>query len=361
MKTYDIILDGIITSVSCISIVPPNGVVITNGDSKIAEVAHLPQETEYGMKRVPIIPGSTLRGRIRRNLLKVALAHLETKPSLGNYLYNAVGGVKSAGKEDAFSIVDRNNRRARNPIIGLVGAGDPWDAGTLAIGNAVPLKPIEAHTMGGVRPDDFVRDQSTFDILDKSAVPEYLLRRSNTKATAEASAKVTELLSKLKREKDAEKRAIIEADLIIARSAEKEAKETSGVSLQLPFAHRVLPPNVDMAQKILLLGVTEIEAGLFFRALTNMFEYYPLIGGKSRALAYGEIKARWNATIRPTMGKFEHLGEIEAKAFSEIQYGDRIQDFISSWNAFAISPAFDISQPEKAAMKKGTTSASEDA
>lgn len=183
MSKLDLQFAGVITNVSPIHIVPPNSPMAKTADGRgeAAEVATLPIMIDNQIVRVPVIPASTIRGKLRRAATAVALSHLDAKPSLEAWLYATIGGVKGSAKEDAFDIVDRNSRRRHHPITGLFGASAPWDPSHAYISPAIPQERVSAEFVNGVRSDDFTRKAEIVSMLDDQGIPDYLAIRKGTK------------------------------------------------------------------------------------------------------------------------------------------------------------------------------------
>ncbi len=166
MKRYNLKLTGTLTTLSPFAVVPPGadeGLLPDGGKySKIARTVVY----DNGLRDIrPVIPGSTLRGRLRRAAVDTYLSLSGEKIPLSEWHQNAVGGVKGAGKEDGFDITLRSAIRDSNPVISLFGSGDPWIASRVKIESAIPNHSVETNVVSGVRTDDGRRDNGFFDKL----------------------------------------------------------------------------------------------------------------------------------------------------------------------------------------------------
>lgn len=359
-ERFSLRLQGEMTALSPVSIVTPNGAQIPmeEGDGKVAEVASLAVVSPSGeIVRVPVLTSTSLKSKIRHAAVRCALAALDEKPVLADYVYAAVGGIKSSEKEDAFDVVERDLRRAPNPVLGLFGASAPWDASRVSVGNAIPdlergYDPkMLSQVATAARRDPFAANPALASILDPSAVPEYLGQRSGTKAKVDADAAVREANDAISKAVKAGDEALVRelrAKVASLKEDAKKAKDAAGNSVLMPYGHCYIPQGVVFKQKITLLDVTAVEAGLFLAALDSAFLDDPLVGGRL-GLQYGEVSASWNVSVRQG-GSWRQAGKIAAAPFEPIAYDDpQLASFLAAWRDFAASGALDVSKrvPER--------------
>lgn len=346
MNKIDLQFTGTIINTSPIHIVPPNSTTVQIEGGKAGEIATLPVVIDGAVQKVPVIPATSIRGKLRRAATAVALAKLPGKPSLDAWLYATLGGVKGSEDESVFDLTDRNARRANFPITGLFGASAPWDPSHAFIGAAIPQSPVQPEFVTGVRSDDFSRRADIVDLLDANAVPEYLTLRQGTKERAAITQELQAAKNdraKLNKLGDIDAAAKKSAQINELLEKEKKAKKAAGNSVQMPIAHRVLPIGVTMNHRMILKGVTPIEAGLFIEALSYLFNDDPFIGGKL-SLGYGAIDAEWAVSMRPYKGQqWKELGHVSGTSLSPLNNSiPELLLLVEQWNSFAESGEFSL-------------------
>lgn len=354
---YDLLLTGQMVTHGPITIVTPDAPKVKLGLRDIPEHASIPMRRgpdTLETINVPVIPGSTLRGRLRRVAATLWRARLDNKPSMADYLVQTVGGVKGAESEDVFDIISRSELRAASPLLGLFGSSTPWVNGRAMIGMAVPEFPIEAITVGGVRTDPVARAQSIFDELDDEAPEDYLEMRGNARDVSllrKELADIKATLSKVRRGTAEGDIKVLNAEITrVEKEIETAQKKGKSVSTQMPHAHRALPAHTTLNHSIRLLGVTEVEMGLFLSALSAMFEFEPLIGGKP-GVGYGEVSAAWDVEIREQWGKLRSLDRLVATPFRGVEISHpELLAAVAAWDNFKVAqPEPEAKRPAKAA------------
>lgn len=250
---------------------------------------------------LPVVPGSTLRGRLRRSAVDVVVGLSGERMSLAAWHQNAIGGVKGAEPESAFDLRLRRSLREKNPILGLFGAGSPWMTGRASIGDAVPEHPVETEIVGAARSDDGRRDGAFFLKLDADAPAQW-------RAMVDANGERTRLKAKLRalnaalraarKAKDAEEAARLEAELAQLDEAESQANLLSANPAAMPLQHEAMPAGVRMRQQIVLSAVTAAEAGLFMAALNVWMKANPALG-QHENLGYGLLRGEYDAYLAP--------------------------------------------------------------
>ncbi|BCB22474.1 RAMP superfamily CRISPR-associated protein [Bosea sp. ANAM02] len=347
-KHFDVRFIGTMINRSPLHITPPNTQVkeVPNfSDAKAVEIATLPVYRDGVLRHLPVIPASTIRGKLRNAATRVAMRHLAEKPSREAYVYTSLGGVKGSEDENPFAIADRNQRRHVNPIIGLMGGSQPWDRSSAFISNAIPIDIVEPHFVTSARVDAMRLKSDLVDLLDQNAVPSYLKMREATRDKVEAAKKVTDAKKAFAIEKGSNGNADASA-LEAAKAEHEKAKGTAGNSLALPIAHRVMPAGVVMDQTITLQRVTAVEAGLFLAALNYLFDEDPFFGGKV-SYHYGAVDADWKVSYREERGgKWIDAGSLAGTTFSPTTYdGAVLEEFASAWAEYAASGALDLTPP----------------
>ncbi|MCV9964289.1 hypothetical protein OIU34_20595 [Pararhizobium sp. BT-229] len=321
MKRYNLRLTGTIKTLSPIAIVPPNTDEVVRPDrSKYKRIASAVIYEDGLRDNRPVIPGSTLRGRLRRSAVGVYLALSGETIPLGEWHQNAVGGIKGAGSEDAYDVVMRDEIRGRNPILSLFGAGSPWIASKAKIDQAIPIHAVETALVGGVRADDGRRGNGFFEKLDDGAVDEWAAMVSGNTIRTKHKASVAQMqadLRKARKAKDTAEVARIETAIKAAGEDEELAKAMATNPVSMPLLHEVMPMGVVLNHGITLSAVTEEEIGLFFAAFNGFMKGNPAIG-QHENLGYGLFSCVYEATIE------------DVAAFDPFSIGDRGADALGT-------------------------------
>lgn len=299
MKKFNLKLTGKLQTLSPIAIVPPGAAEIMVGNGKYKQIANTIIYVDELRQTRPHIPGSTLRGRLRRAAVEVYLGLAGGRIPLNEWHQNAVGGIKGAEAENAFDVVARQSIREKNPILSLFGAGSPWLASKASIGNAVPVHPIETLKVGGVRSDDGRRDDGFFEKLDEAAVDDWIAlidanaARTRVKQSRDAFKKE---LGRAKREKDNAEIARIEAEMKALDSDEEALKTMASNPVSMPLLHEAMPLGVALDHEIKLTAVTAEEIGLFFAGFNAFLKTHPAIG-QHENMGYGLFSGVYNVQL----------------------------------------------------------------
>lgn len=217
-KNHYAILAGHLETVTPFATSPPE-------DSRAKGAAPLPRMPVFladEMHHVPYVPGGGICGRLRRvaaDCVKAAAPGafpMEAK----DYFYNVVGGVKGDEKEDKGDIGSMAERRARNPLISLFGAGAPWTMGRLAVGHAIPSGPFETTKIVGVRSDDIARRPEALDLLTPRGQEDYFQYATANQARTVAEREMERLSRQSASVAKTGDKA--EADRLSAAAAERE-------------------------------------------------------------------------------------------------------------------------------------------
>lgn len=292
---------GELTTLSPITVVGPNAPEIVNADGgKRRRVVHRTITVDGVRISTPVVPGSTLRGRIRRSACEVVRLATGQPSSLREFHQNAVGGVKGSESEDAYDIIYRQMIRAQNPILGLFGAGSPWMMSHAMIEDAVPRDPCTPDVVNGVRADDGRRDPTFFDKLTADA-------RDLWKAAINANAARTDFKARDKSLKADLRKARLAGDADGVKAAEQaitalrqEMEAADGASenpVSMPLQHEAIPAGVTLRHEMRLISVTEEEIGLFLAAINHMSAVNPAIGQHAN-LGYGLLSGTYDVEIR---------------------------------------------------------------
>lgn len=261
---------------------------------------------------LPVVPGSTLRGRLRRSAVDVVGRLSAQRMSLAAWHQNAIGGVKGAESESGFDFRRTQALREKNPILGLFGAGSPWMTGRASIGDAVPEHHVETEIIGGARADDGRRDGSFFLKLDAEAPAQW-------RAMVDANGERTRLKKSLRelnaairaarKAKDAGEIARLEAELAGLEEAEARANLLSANPVAMPLQHEAMPAGVKMRHQMILSVVTAAEAGLFMAGINAWLKGNPALG-QHENLGYGLLRGEYDAYLTPA--RLEDPFDLEA-------------------------------------------------
>lgn len=356
MKRYNVRLSGLLTTQSPVTIVPPNSEEIVRADrSKYRRVATLVTYADGLRETRPIVPGSTLRGRLRRSAVEVYLGLTGNKIPLAEWHQNAVGGIKGSEAESGFDVAMRGEIRDRNPVLSLFGAGSPWIASRVKIDHAVPTHPVDTTIVGGVRADDGRRDDDFFKKLDGEAVDEWIALVDANAARTKHKAEVKQMtadLRKARKDKNEAETVRLEAALKASSSDDDAAATLASNPVSMPLQHETMPAGVTLAHGITLTAVTEEEIGLFFAAVNRFMKLNPAVG-QHENMGYGLFKASYNISM-DEVGQFDPFvvgnssptdaGTITAEPFAGlVDVPQRIVDCMGAFKAAFQSGRYDFS------------------
>lgn len=311
-KTYKLILSGELETQSPIAIVPPNAREITEGGGKYKQVSRRTLFRHEARINTPVVPGSTMRGKLRRSANEAVMRLSGERVSIDEFHQNAVGGVKGSDKEDGFDVTGRIVAREKNPILALFGAGEPWMTSRAMVPDMVPLEAITTDVIGGVRSDDGRRDDEFFTKLtDESAENWRSMIEANSKRT-QAKGRVASLKKDLRAAKTKKQDADVKRLEAELKEAEKDANQTGTNPVSMPISHEAIPSGVKMSQKIVLEGVTLEEIGLFMAAMNFMWKETPNIG-QHGSKNYGLIGGTYEVKVED-VGAFDPFKSPEENA-----------------------------------------------
>lgn len=298
MKTYNLTLTGTLTTLSPLTIVPPNSGEGVKDGGKYKRVALCHIHRDGLRETVPMLPGSTFRGRLRRALFDVVRIGLDMKVTLDEFHLNVIGGVKGSESEGGYDYTLRSKIRNENPILSLFGSGAPWMCGRIQAGHGIPNHPVETDIVGGVRSDDGARDMTFFEKLTEDSVAAWSGKKDDNarRSTAKTDKKnITAALRKARGKNDTETVEKLEKELAAAEQALSSVSGTNSVSM--PIMHEAIPAGVEMDHVITLKAVTEEEIGAFLIALHHLWRVEPNFGQKS-SYGYGLIDGSYEISIQ---------------------------------------------------------------
>lgn len=318
--------------------------------------APLPKMTIGGVK-VPYFPGGGLRGTMRRravDLVRTTLMGDGPSPfSLDDHYYLVLGGIKGDDKEDKADIVNAEVRRQANPILGLFGAGDPWQQGRLYVSHAVPSAETEIEAVRGARVDDFARSGDNLRVLSVDEQQEWL-KIARINAARSIKMKEAEALPvKLKSAKlSADERSVMESRLKTLEAEVKDLGAESGYTnaINRPLdGYEVIPQGTEMAQSLTLQFANMMEVGLLMGAL-RFWALDPWIGAH-RAHGCGIVSGNWTVSIREGYANsYAEVGSVSMTAFDGVMGPDRLMEAEERFmKALRENAGFDFKYPNKAA------------
>lgn len=320
-------LQGHLTAETCIATCPPG--TPTMGKNPPAP---LPKMTIGGVLK-PYFPGSGLRGTLRRravDLVRSVLTEDGQPPfNLKDHYYLVLGGVKGDEKEDKADIVGADARRRANPILGLFGAGDPWQQGRLYVSHAVPSDDVSIQALRGARVDDFARSGDKLQILSEEEQQKWLhmakITNARSKKAAEVDSIEADLANKKKDLSDAKKKELTKR--MEALEAEiKEMSASSGFSnaINRPLdGYEVIPQGAVMSQSLTLSFGNMMEVGLLIGAL-KFWALDPWIGAH-KSHGCGVVSGHWGVSIRRGYEpEYRPFGSVTMTAFEGIEASEEL-------------------------------------
>ena len=300
MRKFDLSFEGTLTTLSPLTIVLPGAEEVLGPEGQKRKRVAMRTVFRDGIREnVPVVTGSTLRGRLRRSAVEAVLSLGGQKIPLAEWHQNAVGGIKGAEKEDAHDVMFRNTIRQKNPVLALFGAGAPWMVSRVSVSDAIPDRLVAPEVISSVRSDDGRRNDGFFEKLDASAFDEWA-------ALADANRKRTEYKASQKRLRADLRKAKAAGDPDEARSAQKALDDLEDKAkaaellvanpVSMPLAHEAIPTGVNMIHSMTLQKVTQEEIGLFIAALNLTWKRTPQFGQHGN-LGYGRLSGEYDIYI----------------------------------------------------------------
>ncbi len=317
-------LEGEIVAESPLATSPPNTPVGTPAPGPQSRpptpLPRMPKFfAEAGLVLVPYFPASGIRGRLRRLAEEVARYGIagEDGPSpfgIEDAYYLRNGGVKGGGEEDKADLLAAADRRDRNPLIALFGANSPWDKGRLRVGRAVPATPVTVDVVRGVRADDFARGDALM-MLSPEGRAEWLERSQRVAQASRDRQRLAGIDKARRREKDAERRAALDAEAAEIQAASQGGEPGVEVSVLLPLpGYEAIPVGTRLEHDFTLINARGYEVGLFLEALDRL-ALEPVIGAHA-SQGCGIISGTWQVRMRRgELGRYEDAGEIRLDPF----------------------------------------------
>lgn len=311
-KRTSIKLDGIITTVTGLSINRPNDNFMGGGHSD--KMGRLPRTTHKQQNADIFIPGASLRGSLRRAAVSriralMAIAKGDDAPQFslaehymlvqGTDITNAVVGEKSAGTVDK-----EEGLRNINPALSLFGR---WKlAGHLAVSSLIPDDNECLMIDGkGVRTNDFIRTPENITLLsaDEQANVRKILEGDAlaSKEIEPIKSDIAELKKNIKLESDAQEKdklkqqiATLEQEIKLV----KENKKIGGEAIQRPLdGYEAIKPGTEIPHQLNLQRVNDSELGLVIEMLAE-FAREPVFGGHKNH-GYGRISMKYDISHFP--------------------------------------------------------------
>ena len=353
-------LEGEITAVSQLATSPPNTPTGTPAPTPLSDpptpLPRMSITVDGGSAElVPYFPGSGIRGRLRRMAEEVVRYGLagEDGPSpfgVDDAYYLRNGGVKGSEKEDKADILGAQARRDRNPLIGLFGAGAPWDKGRLNVGHARPTAPIRVDVVRGVRRDDFSGGGDALVALAPEGRTQWLEMSQRKALAARERQRQRDLEKAARREMEpAEKKRLEEEAAALKSEIEKrEAEAGVDVSVLMPLSgYEAIPAGTRLRHDFTLLRVNEHEVGLFLLALDRL-ALAPIIGAHGNH-GCGIISGTWRVRLRSgDLGRYEEIGELALKPFEGLDIPERLRGMAESFGEPLRDGKFDFFAPKAA-------------
>lgn len=343
MEKYTLMFKGELLAESPLAISPPD-TGRKHGKDQPQALPVMNVFVDHSYVETVYVPAASIRGALRRCALRVIREALiaatgESTPlDLETHYFLSVGGVKGREKEDKLNLTRQLERRRRNPLISLFGAGDPWVQGRLCTQPAIPKMPLTLEAtpvISGVRSDDFMRSPDQLIFIAPDEVSSWLLMRERTAEVSAAKARQQRL-------RRAIAKANSNADTEQAQALAEELKQVGEIvhnsanPVNLPLAgYHVIPKGTRLEHGLLLIDATVVEIGLFLAALQS-FSALPLLGGH-RNHGCGLISAFWTVVLRCDKGS-KTQGEIRLSPDTEMTLdsaGELLLAAEQAWSAHA--------------------------
>ncbi|MFT3689049.1 hypothetical protein [Paenirhodobacter sp.] len=352
---WDIRLEGSLETLSPFCVIAPGAEEVTRANG--GKYRRISRRTLYrdGLRDSrPVVPGSTLRGRLRRSAVEVVRILSGERMPLAQWHQNAIGGIKGSDSEAAFDVQLRITLREKNPVLALFGAGSPWMTGRAAIGDAIPEGPVETDLIGGARSDDGRRDGMLFERLDADAAEQWHAMADANAARTRYKKAMRDLNATLRAARKGggpEEVARLEAELADLVRCEEAAGLMSTNPVSMPLLHEAMPVGVRMRHRMMLTAVTEAEAGLFLAAMNHWMRSKPALG-QHESLGYGLLRGEYDLWLSPagagdpfSVGQAQALplGTMTAEPIAGLSgVPERLAGFMAAFREAFRSGAFDF-------------------
>ena len=259
---------------------------------------------------------SGIRGALRRCAEQVVTETRNWTPSLDDYFSMVLGGVKGSDKNaDANLVSVTRFVREKNPLLSLFGGMAPVSiTGKLKISHAVARNvgdvPVEKDVVSHVRTNDLTRNPAIFDALDEQAAVDYRAFKEGADERSDIAREEKSLKQEMKKAIDAKDQE--EVDRIKAKLAalKDDKRDKKVVQLAQPdLGYEAIPAGTLLDNEFVLLGATDLEAGLFLAAL-DRFARRPYLGGHQNH-GLGRVSGFWKVSARDEHAAVAtNLGEV---------------------------------------------------
>jgi len=307
----------------------------------------------YGDSRatVPYMPGSGIRGRLRRCGVDLVRRAMPEGLRLQDYYYLAIGGVKGADAERKSDFAAAAARRAANPLIGLFGAGTPWMQGRLSVGHAVPRLPVTEQSVTGARLDDIGGSGSAITLLRAEDQAQWIEMAFHNAERSRKDAALRRLKADMsgRGRGSAVERTELQAGMeaLSREIAGHTARAYADLSVQRPLSgYEFIAPGTVLSQSMTLTHATAFEIGAFV-AILRAFALNPVLGGKA-AHGNGVVSAKWTVSVRESQAsEITGRGAIELVPFEPLRLDEAFLDRCATDFLAALGDSrFDFTAPE---------------
>ena len=358
-STYIVTLKGTMTAESPLATTLPP---LRNRTVDMEQPSPLPKMVvNYGDQRVtvPYMPGSGIRGRLRRCAVDLLKRAYPDGMKLQDYYFLAIGGGKGADAENKADLGPAKKRREDNPIVGLFGAGAPWSQGRLSVSHAVPETPISEDSITGVRIDDIGRPGG-LSLLTPGEQSAWVDMAYHNSERSKKEAALKRLKDELggrgrsgKAPADADRAGLqTRIDTLTQEIAEHSARAYATHSVLRPLpGYEFIPQGTRLTQNLTLTHANRMEIGAFVCALRE-FAFNPVIGGRA-AHHNGVVSARWAFAVRDSLSHdLMGHGDITIAPYEGLNINDDFLDGCARDFLAALETGrFDFAAP---VVKKGT-------
>ena len=347
--TYIVRLDGALTAQTPLTTTPP---ALKGRPHDADKPLPLPKMVvTYGDSRatVPYMPGSGIRGRLRRCGVDIVRRTMPEGLRLQDYYYLAIGGGKGADAERKSDFAAAAARRDANPLIGLFGAGAPWAQGRLSVSHAVPRLPVTEQSVGGARLDDIGAAGSAITLLRADEQAQWIDMAFHNAERSRKEATLRRLKADMSgRGGRTGDRADLQAgiDALSREIAGHTARAYGDLSVQRPLSgYEFIAPGTVLNQSMTLTHATPFEIGAFV-AILRAFALNPVLGGKA-AHGNGVVSANWTVSVRESQAtEIGGRGAVELVPFEPLRLNEAFLDTCATDFLAALdSGRFDFTAP----------------
>jgi hypothetical protein len=347
--TYIVRFDGALTAEAPLTTTPPAlkgrpydtdrplpmpKMVVTYGDSRAT---------------VPYMPGSGIRGHLRRCGVDIVRRAMPGGLRLQDYYYLAIGGVKGADSERKSDFAAAAGRRAANPLIGLFGAATPWMQGRLSVGHAVPRLPVAEQWVTGARLDDIGGSGSALTLLRAEDQAQWIEMAFHNAERSRKEAALRRLKADLTGRGSSVERTELQAamEALSREISGHTARAYADLSVQRPLSgYEFIAPGTVLNQSMTLTHATALEIGAFV-AILRAFALNPVLGGKV-AHGNGVVSAKWTVSVRESQAMdITGRGAIQLTPFEPLRLDEAFLDHCAASFLEALDDGrFDFTAPD---------------